>query len=160
MSRASPLAARDILVGKALACAGAIATVAVLLFALAWFAFDVEPGSWPLLALAVIAAAWCFTGIMMLIASVGTSVESVSGAGWAVMLPLMMFGGGMIPLFAMPAWMAKVSHFSPVKWATLALEGAIWRGFTLAEMALPLGILFAVGAITFAFGARRFARTA
>ncbi|HVF34863.1 MAG TPA: ABC transporter permease [Candidatus Saccharimonadia bacterium] len=157
--RASPLAARDILAGKSLACAGAIAAVAVILFALAYVAFDVRPGSWPLLALAVVAAAFCFTGIMMLIASAGTSVESVSGAGWAVMLPLMMFGGGMIPLFAMPAWMVKVSHFSPVKWATLALEGAIWRGFTFAEMALPLGLLLAIGAVTFALGARSFART-
>ncbi|HET9482834.1 MAG TPA: ABC transporter permease [Xanthomonadales bacterium] len=156
--RASPLAARDILFGKALACAGAIAVVAVVLFVLATVGFGVRPGSWPLLVLAIAASAICFTGVMMLVASLGTSVESVSGAGWAVMLPVMMFGGAMIPLFAMPAWMAKASHFSPAKWATLALEGAIWRGFSLAEMALPLTILVTLGVVTFALGARTFAR--
>ncbi len=156
--RASPLAARDILVGKAIACAGAIAAVAVVLFTLAVVAFGVRPGSWSLLVLAVAVSAFCFTGVMMMIASFGTTVESVSGAGWAIMMPLMMFGGGMIPLFVMPAWMANVSHFSPVKWAMLAFEGAIWRGFSLTEMALPLGILAAVGAVTFALGSRTFAR--
>ena len=45
-----------------------------------------------------------------------------------------------VPLFAMPSWMAQAGNVSPVKWAVIALEGAVWRGFSLAEMALPLGI--------------------
>ena len=156
--RASPITARDILLGKSLACAGAIAVVAIVLFALAALVFDVRPDSWARLALAVVAAATCFTGVMMLVASVGTTTESVSGAGWAVMLPVMMFGGAMVPLFAMPAWMAKASHFSPAKWAALSLEGAIWRGFSFAEMAIPVAILVAIGIACFALGARTFAR--
>ena len=158
--RASPLSPTAIVLGKALACAGAIAVVAILLFTLAAVVFGVRPTSWPLLALAVLAAALCFTGVMMLIASLGTTEDSVSGAGWAVMMPLMMFGGGMIPLFVMPGWMQSVSHFSPVKWATLALEGAVWRDFSLAEMAPSLAILLAVGTVCFAIGTRAFARNA
>jgi ABC-2 type transport system permease protein len=66
-----------------------------------------------------------------------------------------MTGGGMIPLIAMPSWMVAVSHFSLVKWGVLAVEGAIWRGFSWGEMALPLGILVTVGAVGLAVGARR-----
>jgi ABC-2 type transport system permease protein len=63
-----------------------------------------------------------------------------------------MFGGGMIPLIAMPGWMQSAGSISPVKWAVLSLEGAIWRGFTLNEMLLPCSILLGVGALTFAVG--------
>jgi ABC-2 type transport system permease protein len=63
-----------------------------------------------------------------------------------------MFGGGMIPLLFMPAFMRTLSDASPVKWSVLAMEGAIWRGFTLSEMLLPCGILLAVGAVCLAIG--------
>ncbi len=62
----------------------------------------------------------------------------------------------MVPLFAMPRWMLAVSNLSPVKWAILAMEGATWRGFSPAEMALPCGVLLAVGFLTFTIGARSF----
>jgi ABC-2 type transport system permease protein len=66
-----------------------------------------------------------------------------------VLLPMAMIGGGMIPLVAMPAWLAALSDVSPVKWGILALEGAVWRGFTLGDSALPCGILLAVGGVGF-----------
>ncbi len=66
----------------------------------------------------------------------------------------------MVPLFIMPPWMTTAANVSPVKWAVLAFEGAIWRGFSAAEMLLPCGILPAVGAVCFAIGARAFRQTA
>jgi ABC-2 type transport system permease protein len=56
----------------------------------------------------------------------------------------------------MPAWIEPASYVSPVRWAILAYEGAIWRNFSLAEMAMPCTILVAVGLAAFALGARRF----
>src|SRR5262249_24294015 len=110
------------------------------------------------LALAVGCTAFCFTGIMMLLSTVGTTEASVSGGTMGIMLPLAMLGGGMVPLFLMPAWMQTVSNVSPVKWGIRAVEGAIWRGFSPAEMVLPCAILLAVGAGTFAAGVRLLAR--
>ena len=72
------------------------------------------------------------------------------------MMPLTMFGGGMIPLFVMPAWMQTVSNLSPVKWGILALEGATWRGFSAAEMALPVGVLVLAGVAGLGLGVRLF----
>jgi len=146
----------QILAGKALACFIAAVSVSTGLLALAYFAFGVHPGSWPLLALAVISSVLSFVGLMMLLSVLGKTEEASSGIGWAVLLIFSMIGGGMIPYFFMPSWMSKVSHFSPVKWSVMAMEGAIWRHYSLAEMLLPCGILVGTGVVFFAIGVRAF----
>jgi ABC-2 type transport system permease protein len=67
-----------------------------------------------------------------------------------------MLGGGMIPLYIMPGWMTTTGNFSQAKWEVLALEGAIWRGFSMQEMLLPCSILILFGAVCFIIGARTF----
>ena len=152
----APLSRTQILAGKALACLAAILAVETVLVAVGMLAFRVRPLSYPLLALAALATAVAFVGIMMALSTLGQTEKSASGAGWAILLVLSMLGGGMVPLFVMPPWMATASHLSPVKWAILAFEGALWRGFGLAEMLLPCAILVGVGAASFVTGARRF----
>lgn len=152
----SPLSRGHVLAGKALACFASIALVEALLFAVGRAFFGVRPSSWALLALAGLSVALAFVGIMMVVAVAGRTEQSAGGLGWAVMMPLTMVGGGMVPLFVMPRWMQAVGTVSPVKWGILALEGAIWRGFGLAEMLLPCGVLAAVGLAGFAIGARLF----
>ena len=78
------------------------------------------------------------------------------GMGWAILTLFAMMGGGMMPLFFMPAWMQSVSHVSPVKWAIVALEGPIWRGFTFHEMITPCAILIAIGLVFFFVGTKMF----
>lgn len=152
----SPLSRAHVLAGKALACFLMILAVEVTLFGVARAFLGVVPGSWPLLVLAALCLAFAFVGLMMTVSVLGRTEQTVSGVAWAVMLPLSMLGGGMIPLFAMPPWMLTLSHASPVKWGVLALEGAMWRGFTPAEMLLPCGILVAVGVAGIALGTRLF----
>jgi ABC-2 type transport system permease protein len=152
----SPLTRAHLLAGKALACFAAIFVVEAALFLLGRVAFHVRPASWALLALAGLATAIAFVGIMMLTAALGKTEQAAAGAGWSIMLPLAMLGGGMIPLFVMTSWMVVASHISPVKWAILAMEGAIWRGFSLQEMLLPCAILTAVGVVCFLIGIRTF----
>jgi len=73
-------------------------------------------------------------------------------------MPLAMLGGGMIPLFVMPAWLQTASNFSPVKWGIYALEGAIWRGLGPGELLTAWGILLAVGVVGFALGVKSLSR--
>ena len=80
-------------------------------------------------------------------------VASSAGKGAAAMV-----GGAMIPLFVMPPWMLQLSNLSPVKWAVLGIEGAIWRGFSFAEMATPVAILLATGVLCGGLGAWRITR--
>ncbi|HVP57183.1 MAG TPA: ABC transporter permease [bacterium] len=147
----------QILAGKALACFLAALSVSIGLLALAYFAFGVRPGSWPLLALAVVSSVLSFVGLMMLLSVLGRTAEAASGIGWAVLLVLSMLGGGMVPYFFMPSWMSKISSFSTVKWSVMAMEGAIWRHYSFGEMLLPCGILVGSGIVLFAIGVRAFA---
>jgi ABC-2 type transport system permease protein len=156
---AAPLSRPELLLGKALGCFTAILIVEVLLLAVGVAFFHVRPASPGLVALALLSAAAAFVGIMMLLAALGRTEQAASGAGWAALLVMAMLGGGMVPLFVMPPWMLVASNASPAKWAILGFEGALWRGFSPAEMALPCAILWGVGAACFAAGARAFRTT-
>ena len=156
--RSAPLSTASLLFGKALACFAVMFTSLLLVSAVGAMVFGVVPHSLSKLLLAFIASAFAFTGLMMLLASLGRTVQTASGAAWAVMMPLAMVGGAMIPLFVMPPWMLELSNLSPVKWAVIGIEGATWRGFSYAEMATPIAILLATGALCGLAGAWRIPR--
>jgi ABC-2 type transport system permease protein len=150
--RLAPITRAHILAGKATACFAASVGVCCLLMTFGITVFSIHVSSWGLLTLAVLASGACFVGIMMFISVLGRTEQSVAGAGWAILLVMSMFGGGMLPLMFMPAWLVQIGNFSPVKWSILALEGAIWRGFSLADMLLPVGLLLAIGVLSFSVG--------
>jgi ABC-2 type transport system permease protein len=149
--RIAPVTRGQLVAGKATACFVAVIAVIAVVVALGT-ALGMRPLSPGLLALAAVCIAFCFVGIMMLMSVVGKTEEAVSGAAWGANMFMAMFGGGMVPLIFMPGFMRVLSNFSPVKWSVLALEGAIWRGFTLTEMLLPCFVLVAVGAVCLAVG--------
>ncbi len=143
--RVAPISRAQIVAGKGLACFIAVICVNLMMVALG-YALGMRPNSFIFLALAIASLAFCVVGIMMLMSVIGRSEEAVSGASWGANVVMAMFGGGMIPLAFMPPFMKSISHFSPMSWGVLALEGAIWRGFSLTEMLFPCGILIAIGA--------------
>jgi ABC-2 type transport system permease protein len=156
--RTGPLSTRRLMAGKALAALIALLVVQLALLVLARLVFGLTVESVPALMLVVAASAVAFTGLMLLISSAGRTVQGVSSAGWAALMPLMMVGGGMIPLIAMPAWMATVSAFSPVNWSLRSLEGAIWRGYAWSDYLWPVAGMVLLGVVAFALGARRLSR--
>jgi ABC-2 type transport system permease protein len=156
--RMAPLSRRQVLTGKAVACFVSNLGVSLLMIALAIAAFNVRPYSLPWLALAIVCCSLCFTGIMMLLSVMGRTEASASGIGWAVLLVMSMIGGGMIPIFFMPPWMRLVGSFSPVKWAIITLEGAVWRGFSPVTMLAHCALLLGIGTVFFAIGATIFTR--
>jgi ABC-2 type transport system permease protein len=155
----SPAPSWALLAGKGLACYLAILIVQVALMTIGATFFGVRPSSWLLLALALLIVPIGFVGLMMFVASLGTTEQGSAGAGWAIMMPMSMIGGGMVPLAVMPAWMQSLSVISPVRWMIVAYEGAIWRNFSFVEMATPCAILVTIGVVAFALGARRFQTT-
>ena len=147
----APISHWHVLVGKALGCFIAVIGILVTLTVIGYF-LGMRPRSFGLLTVAAGFVAFCFVGIMMLMSVIGKTEEAVGGASWGVNMILAMFGGCMIPIMFMPSFMVPLSNLSPVKWAILSLEGAIWRGFTLAEMMFPLSVLFGVGLVTMLTG--------
>jgi ABC-2 type transport system permease protein len=60
----------------------------------------------------------------------------------------------MVPTFVMPAWIQSISFISPIRWTMLAIEGGVWRDYSISEMALPCAILITIGIACFALGTR------
>lgn len=150
--RIAPISKSQILLGKALACAiGCLAVMGILL-GLAVAALGVRVQSWPMMAIAVIGISLGFTGLMMLIAGLSRTEGAAQGLARAIMLILAMIGGGSIPTAFMPPLMRQLSAVSPFRWAVEAVEGAMWRGFSLEEMAVPVGILLGVAVVGFGVG--------
>jgi ABC-2 type transport system permease protein len=154
--QAAPVSRSQVLFGKATACFLAVLGVIVMMVILGTV-LGMRPRSPALLAVASVCVAFCFVGVMALMSVLGKTEEAVSGAAWGANMIMAMFGGGMIPLAFMPSFMATLSQASPVKWSILALEGAIWRGFSPSEMLLPCGVLLSVGTVCLALGSVRLA---
>ena len=157
--RLAPITRTHVLGGKALACFLATCTTILLVLLVGALFFRIRFTSPLKLTAAVLAVAVCFVGIMMLMSTIGKTEEAVGGAGWAFNTIMAMIGGAMIPLIAMPPWMLKISTISPVAWSIEALEGAIWRDYSMLEMLRPAGVLLAIGVICVVAGSRLFAKT-
>lgn len=147
-----PLSQAHILAGKGLACLLTCAMVMGLLVLGGKLIFKVPIDSPPMFAVAGVCTILCFVGLMMFVSTLGKTEQSVGGAGWAILMIMAMFGGAMMPLAFMPSWMRHISHFSPVKWGILAMEGAIWRHFSVTEMLPPCAILLVIGSAFFTLG--------
>ncbi|MCA8974695.1 MAG: ABC transporter permease [Planctomycetes bacterium] len=154
----APLRRGHLIAGKALACALSCCAVVIAMTTIGALAFGVSVGSVPMLALATVAAASCFAGITLLLGSLARTEQAVSGLAWGILLVCAMLGGGMVPQIVMPRWMLEAGAISPARWTITALEGAIWRDFSSAEMALPCGVLFAFGAAAMWLGSIRLRR--
>ncbi len=143
--RSLPLGAGEILGGKALGCFVSLVAVMSLLMLLGALFFQVRPQNSAVLLVAIFSAALGFTGLMMLLSVLGRTEKAASGLAWAVLMVLAMTGGGMIPLFAMPRWMADLGQFSPVQWTVMSFEGALWRNFSVAEVLPYAALLLSLG---------------
>jgi len=150
--RIGPLARAHILGGKGLACFFTCVLIMCILTAGSKFIFKMPMGNWLLFVPAVLCTILCFVGMMMFICTLGRTEQSVGAAGWAMLMIMGMIGGAMMPLAFMPSWLRSFSNFSPVKWGIYALEGAVWRNFTLTEMTTPCIVLLAIGAVSFLLG--------
>lgn len=157
--RMAPISRAHILAGKGLACFIAMLIVVVTLMVIGRLAFKVRPHSFPLLILAAACSSICFVGLMMFVSTLGKTEQAAGAFGWGFMLILAVTGGASMPLFFMPPWLQTVSRFSPVRWAVYSLEGAIWRGLTFGEMAVPSLILLGSGIAFFALGVAMFSWT-
>lgn len=156
--RIAPISRTQLLAGKALACFAMCQIVMVGLMGFGYLALGVRFSSLPLLVMSMVSTGICFTGLMMIASVMGKTEQAVAGASWGAMMPFAMIGGGMIPLIAMPPWLLALSDFSPFKWGIYSMEGAVWRGFELADMLAPCGILLALGAVFFGIGVWIFRR--
>ena len=149
--RVAPVSTFYVLAGKGLACFLSAVGVVVMMTCLGLL-LGMRPMSFASLAVASLCIAFCFVGIMMTLSVLGRTEQSAAGIGWMCNMVMAMFGGCMVPVMFMPGFMQHLSVLSPIRWAILALEGAIWRQFTWLEMLTPCAILVSIGAVGITLG--------
>jgi ABC-2 type transport system permease protein len=150
--RVSPVTRGEILAGKGLACFLACAFISAFLLALGRIVFDVRVLDPAKLVVAIAASSACFVGLMMFTSILGRTERAVAGSVWAILMPMAMLGGSMVPQIAMPRWMQTAGSVSPVKWMIRSFEGAIWRDLPWSEMLIASGIMLAMGAVFYVVG--------
>ena len=150
--RIGPLGRAHILAGKGTACFITCVFIMCILSIGAKVIFKTPIVNFLLFIPAAVCTLLCFVGLMMFICTLGRTEQSAGGAGWAIIMIMAMIGGGMVPLVFMPSWLRPFSHISPVKWSIYALEGSIWRDFSLTEMISPCLVLLAIGFTAFLLG--------
>lgn len=155
----APLRRGELLAGKALACFMACLFVIVVMLIFGRM-LGMRWGRPAILAAAMLSASFCWVGVMMLLSVIGRTEQAVAGASWAVLVVLAMIGGGMVPLIFLPKFMQQIAVISPIRWGIEALEGAIWRGYSPAEMVRPCAVLLAIGAAALVTGTTIFERRA
>ncbi|MBL8765138.1 MAG: ABC transporter permease [Phycisphaerae bacterium] len=141
----APLRRGTILLGKAMACFMACAIVQALLLTMGVLVFGVGVSSWPLMLAAVVCSSLAFVGVATLLAGLSPTEQGAGGMARAILIVLAMIGGGSVPMMFLPPWMQTASSISPFKWALLSFEGATFREYSAADMALPCGVLLAFG---------------
>lgn len=149
---AAPISTAVVVAGKSLACFLACVSVQLLILGVGRLGFGVTIGQPGWMALAILCGSLGFTGLTLLMAGLSRSEEGAGGIGRSALTVLALIGGGAVPLAFMPPAMLTASNVSPFKWAVLAFEGALWRGFTPSEMLLPLAVLLGIGVVGFVTG--------
>ncbi len=150
--RVAPVSKAEVLAGKGLACFVSCCMVSIFLLAFGWLVFGVRVLDPLKLGVAIVASSLCFVGFMMFASVLGRTERAVAGSVWALIMPMAMLGGSMVPQIAMPQWMRTAGSVSPVKWTIQVLDGAIWSGLSWETTLLACGVLLAMGAVMYAAG--------
>ncbi len=107
----------------------------------------------PLLLLPVVlASGLAACGLGTLLGTVCRSYEQASALGATTVVSAAALGGVMVPVYAMPQVMQKLSHISPFSWGMDAFLGLLLRGHPLSALYPDLTrlLLFAAAAVILA----------
>ena len=158
-SRMAPLTRLQLLMGKGLACMMNGLSASLTLLAVGILFFEIRADSYTLLIIGLLTIDLCFSGMMMLLASVSKTPAAADGIAFSVLLIMAMLGGAMVPEVVMPPFAKTISNYLPVKWAIMAMEGPIRRDFSFSEM-LPFYLKLSIsGIVCYLAGVIVFRRT-
>lgn len=145
----TPVPGPAILLGKVLYSLVAGAIQLVVLFAYAAVVFDLPLANAPV-ALVVLSGAVVFaaTGAGLALAVFCTTHKQLEGVSTLLILSMSALGGSWFPLAMTPAWFQTAGHFTLNAWAMDGYQGILWYGKGLGEIALEIGVLLAIGAVT------------
>ena len=153
----TPVSRSQVLVGKLLARGfmGLIQTS--LLFLVGHYWLNLHLDSSPIgLILTALSTIFCATGLGLLIATLGKTMEQIQGMTTMVLLLMGFLSGTLIPRQLLPDSMQKLSLITPHAWALNAYQDLILRHKPLLATLPNIGVVLLFGAVFFGLALARF----
>lgn len=153
----TPVSRGQVLVGKLLArgLMGVVQTV--LLFVVGHYWLNLHLDSSPIgLILTALATIFCATGLGLLIATMGKTMEQIQGMTTLVLLLMGFLSGTLIPRQLLPDSMQKFSLITPHAWALNAYQDLILRHKPLIATLPNIGAVMLFGVVFFGLALARF----
>jgi ABC-2 type transport system permease protein len=123
-----------------------VATLLRIVVYVAWaaalFGFPLHAANWLAVIVVLLATLLAFSGLGILSSSYLLLFKRGNPAKWFFLGVSSVVGGMLFPVNILPDWLQLVARFNPVTYALEAMRGALLGGATLAELWLPLTILF------------------
>src|SRR5258706_2686097 len=146
----SPLKPNSILFCKMLSTNIVCIMQLSVMFLFAWIAFGLS--IWqniPSLLMMIPATAFACSGFGVVLASFAKSRAQVQGLSTLIVLTMSAIGGSMIPTFAMPPFMQKMSYFSVNYWGVQGFYDIFWRNLPASDPTFltRVGVLITIGLV-------------
>jgi ABC-2 type transport system permease protein len=153
----APIGRGQILFGKLLA-RGIVGVIQIsILFLLGMMLLKLDIGPSPLgIALTALATIFAATGLGLLIASFGKTVEQIAGMTTLALFTMGGISGCMMPRFLMPEIMQQISLITPHAWALNAYNDLILRHLPVTSTLLNIGMVCMFGGIFYSLALARF----
>ena len=132
-----------------------LAQLAVL-FAVGYFAFHLDIGSWPAVIALLICTSFATTGLGILLVSVVKTRRQLNPIVTLVVLITSAIGGAWWPLFLEPQWMQQFAKVGVTAWAMEGLNGVMILGKDATQVLPDVLGLLAYGIICFIIAMRFF----
>ncbi len=149
---AAPIQPAAIVAGKALGAFAMGLSAMVVLAVASTFLLGADWGDPVGVGLMIVAAVVAVTGITALITTLARTEEQAGGWNSIVAVSLGILGGAFMDLSQGPAILSRLSFLTPHAWFLQGLDEMAAPSFTLADIALPAGVLLAMGLVTGAIG--------
>lgn len=141
--RASPLHARQIMLGKALPLVVLFFVQQIILLFVGWAFFGMpwrgDLAAAALLILAIVAVEVSFG---MLVVTFCRTVEQIAVAGYLSALLMVGFGGALAPLSRLPGWAVALAPVSPVYWMEKGFRVLVVGDRPTGDLLVSVGVLF------------------
>lgn len=155
--RMTPVPRWTLLVGMGLATMVIALGISVAVYGVGMVVFGIPVrGSVVGFVLVILAQAAAVGGFALLLAGLGRTSRQIENLSTFAILVMSFAGGGWVPSFLMPSWLATIGLALPTRWATDGLAAMTWRGLGFMEGAIPALVLLAFAGVTAFIGVRRF----
>ena len=153
----TPVSRSQVLIGKLLArgLMGMIQTFLLFLVGHFWLNLHVNYSPIGLL-LTALSTIFCATGLGLLIATMGKTMEQIQGMTTMVLLLLGFLSGTLVPRQFLPESMQKISRITPHAWALDAYQDLILRHKPLLATLPSIGVVMLFGVVFFGLALARF----